>query len=268
MSRKCAYPESNLNVAQRLFDGYSTVMSETSLANLLEDVSAYRHPMGSCRDAINQIILADYPNETTIKANFIDQVLISQNPSTVSIFELPIGSSRVDICKINGHSAAYEIKTDLDTFSRLEGQLHDYFDVFESVYVITSDSRWSDLPDYVPDECGIYSYRKRNDGSYCFCARRRATRSKAFDSEKQLYVMPKTAITSAFDVSAGKLSKNELIHLVLANYGMRAINAAFKKYLKERYEPNWSRFRALHPDIFEIDYEWFYRNGLDPSIIY
>ena len=62
--------------------------------------------------------------------------------SHVTIFELPVGSSRADLCKINGTSVAYEIKTDLDNFNRLEKQIEDleddisYFVVFIVVKVL------------------------------------------------------------------------------------------------------------------------------------
>lgn len=119
-----------------------------------------------------------YPNEATIKANFIDKVLFPLNPANISIFELPIGNSRVDMCKVNGHSAAYEIKTDLDTFDRLEGQLSDYFDVFETVYVVTSEKRWQELPSYVPMPAG-FTPTGKTQGTALTTSRRSAGPSRA-----------------------------------------------------------------------------------------
>ena len=271
MSNRVAYIEGMTDTAQRLYDAYSTIMSEKSLSNVLDDIlgeSRYSYPQTSARDLINRIVLGSYPNEATIKANFINGVLLPQSPKTVSIFELPIGKSRVDMCKVNGHSAAYEIKTDLDTFCRLEGQLRDYFDVFETVYVVTSEVRWKELPEYVPEACGIYSYRQRSDGSYTFCARRRATKSAKLDSEKQLSVIPKQQLCSLFRMDGKGISKQELVHECLEGYGSDDINLRFKRYLKRRYGGCWDRFRQLQPEIFEIDYQWFYRHGLSPQLVY
>ena len=182
--------------AKRLYDSYSTVLSESKLISIIQDVLGDFAPAldskYAARRTINDLVMGYYPNEATIKANFIDRVLFPLSPANISIFELPIGNSRVDMCKVNGHSAAYEIKTDLDTFDRLEGQLSDYFDVFETVYVVTSDKRWQELPSYVPEACGIYSYSQdARDGSYHFKAQRKAIKSTNLDSEKQLAVMPK-----------------------------------------------------------------------------
>lgn len=271
MEKKSIYIEDLSEVAQCLSNAYSTVMSETSLVNLVDnvlgaDTSKYSHT--SARELINRIILGSYPNEMTVKANFVNRILLPQNPTNVAIFELPIGKSRVDMCKINGHSAAYEIKTDFDTFTRLKSQLKDYFDVFEAVYVITSDRRWQDLFDCIPDECGIYSYRQSHDGSLTFCVRRAAEKSNIFDSEKQLSAMPKKHLCSLLGVKGYNVSKHELIDHCLLEFDHRTINLFFKKYLKQRYSCYWDRFCELHPDIFEIDYQWFYRYGLSPQTVY
>ena len=271
MGNKTAYIEGLADAAQHLYDAYSTVMTETSLSGVLDSVlglSRYDYPATTARDLINRIVLGSYPNEATIKANFINGILLPQSPKTVSIFELPIGKSRVDMCKVNGHSAAYEIKTDLDTFYRLEGQLKDYFDVFETVYVVTSEARWRELPDYVPEACGIYSYRQADDGTYKFCVRRRAVKGSELDSEKQLSVMPKQYLCSLFGKEGRGISKASLVQSCLEERDGQEINYLFKRYLKQRYGCYWDRFRELQPDIYEIDYQWFYRYGLSPQAIY
>lgn len=214
--------------AKQLYESYSTVLSESKLASILEDALGDFAPVldskYAARKTINNLVMGYYPNEATIKANFIDKVLFPLNPANISIFELPIGNSRVDMCKVNGHSAAYEIKTDLDTFDRLEGQLSDYFDVFETVYVVTS--------------------------------------------EKQLMVMPKRALCETFGISGKGMSKPAIVQECLAENGQAKINRLFKAYLKQRYGAYWEHFCKVKPQVFGIDYEWFYRNRLEPGIVY
>lgn len=259
--------------AKQLYESYSTVLSESKLASILQDALGDFAPVldskYAARKTINNLVMGYYPNEATIKANFIDKVLFPLNPANISIFELPIGNSRVDMCKVNGHSAAYEIKTDLDTFDRLEGQLSGYFDVFETVYVVTSEKRWQELPSYVPDACGIYSYRQdARDGSYHFKAQRRAIKSTDLDSEKQLMVMPKRALCETFGISGKGMSKPAIVQECLAENGQAKINRLFKAYLKQRYGAYWEHFCKVKPQVFGIDYEWFYRNRLEPGIVY
>lgn len=256
--------------AKLLFEAYSTTLSEAKLKTLLFDMIGLI-PLdagGSARAFANRFILDHYPNETTIKANFINKVLLPLSSDTISIFELPIGKSRVDMCKVNGHSAAYEIKTDLDSFYRLESQLADYFDVFETVYVVTSENRWNELPDYVPTECGIYSYRKRKDGTYTFSCRRKATKAVKLDAKKQLLTMPKKDLCDIFDFSSSGQSKDDIVATCLSRYSEAQINRVFKNYLKQRYCSNWHHLKQNSAVVYEIDYEWFYRNELDPEIVY
>lgn len=256
--------------AQALFDGYTTLQSENSLKGLISVVAGEDYASEfdeSARWFINELSMRCYPNESAIKASFVDSVILKQTSRAVSIFELPVGESRADLCKVNGHSAAYEIKTDLDTFSRLEKQLSDYFDVFDYVYAITSDDRWGSLPDYVPEECGIYSYHQKRDGRYVFTLQRRPQLNDSLDSEKQLCIMPKRDLVAetGFD---SQLQKDAIVEKCLMSFDGRTINGMFKSSLKRRYGGRWEYFKSIRPEILEIDYEWFFHNNLNPAIIY
>lgn len=270
MGNVASYEGFGLADAQMLFDAYTTPQSETMLRSLVEDslgTQVRDEWSGTVRSFINELLMHCYPNESAIKASFVDGVILKQTARAVSIFELPVGESRADFCKINGHSAAYEIKTDLDSFYRLEKQLSDYYDVFDYVYVITSDARWQTLPDYVPETCGIYSYHQKRDGRYAFTLRQHSQLNRNYDSEKQLSIMPKRDLVVESGFSA-HLSKEALIAQCLTAFDARAINSMFKSYLKRRYGNRWEYFKSVHPQILEIDYEWFFHNNLNPAVIY
>lgn len=256
--------------AKLLFDAYSTTLSESRLRELVSTLLGLApEEIGeSARAFVNRFVLEHYPNETTIKAQFTNKILLPLNTTTVTIFELPIGTSRVDMCKVNGHSAAYEIKTDLDSFNRLENQLADYFDVFETVYVIASENRWNELPDYVPTECGIYSYRQCKDGSYSFRCRRKAIKAANNDPRKQLFAMSKKDLCETFAASSADQPKNAIVETCLEHYTAHYINSAFKSHLKRRYRSNWHHLQQNSSEMFEIDYQWFYRSELNPEIVY
>lgn len=96
MGGKTAYIEGLADVGQRLYDAYSTVMTEANLSGVLDAIlgaNRFDYPQTTARDLINSIVLGSYPNEATIKANFINGILLPQSPKTVSVFELPIGKS-------------------------------------------------------------------------------------------------------------------------------------------------------------------------------
>ena len=109
-----------------------------------------------------------YHNEAFIKAMFIKEL---KKQKSVSFFELPIKDSRIDLCSINGHSVAYEIKTKYDTLKRLNKQVNDYLSAFEYVYVVCSSDKTGLVQSTVPNCVGIYGnhdvYETLN-GVICF----------------------------------------------------------------------------------------------------
>ena len=106
---------------------------------------------------VNDMIFNYYFCERVIKYYFIKHLKDQMNH--IVAFEMNIGDSRIDICRINGSSYAYEIKTEYDTFDRLGSQMQDYLRTFEKVYVIVPIGRVNDVKNLIPESCGIISYR-------------------------------------------------------------------------------------------------------------
>lgn len=92
---------------------------------------------------VNDLIFNFYYCERVIKYYFIQH--LRNKMDHIVAFEMAVGDSRVDICRINGSSYAYEIKTEYDTFDRLETQMSDYIKTFEKVYVIVPKARVNDV---------------------------------------------------------------------------------------------------------------------------
>ena len=59
---------------------------------------------------------------------------------TIAINEFRVGNSIADIVLFNGSSKAFEIKTELDSNRRLQGQIADYTKIFDQCYIITDES--------------------------------------------------------------------------------------------------------------------------------
>lgn len=79
-----------------------------------------------------------------------------------------VAGSIADTVIINGHGTVYEIKSDLDTFERLEGQLRDYYTVFSYVNVVIPEEklaclreRLAAMPEF-GKHVGIYVMTRRN----------------------------------------------------------------------------------------------------------
>ncbi len=82
--------------------------------------------------------------------------------------QLHVANSIADTVIINGHGTVYEIKSDIDTFERLEGQLKDYFTVFSYVNVVIPEEklaclrmRLSSMSEY-GQHVGIFVLTRRN----------------------------------------------------------------------------------------------------------
>lgn len=68
---------------------------------------------------------------------FLNEILKNHDDNHTIITELIVNKSQADLVIINGTTTIYEIKTELDSLSRLKSQLDDYMLVFDKVFVIT-----------------------------------------------------------------------------------------------------------------------------------
>lgn len=265
--------ENNLFYAcQQLYNLYNPLQQTKelyySLINILQKYSIDTSTITiyNTRDIFNTLILKYYHNEITIKSSFINNVLLKNN-NHITIFELNSGKSRVDLCKFNGHSIAYEIKTDLDNFNRLKKQLNDYLKIFEKVFVICSVNNVENIKNNIPNECGIYSYRISNTGKYIFKKEKNAITSSNIDPKSQLSLFTKLELNKLFNLKT-KNTKMDSINEILNKYTVSKINKVFKQNFKNKYKKNWEFLSSNHEEILEIDYQWFFKNNITPSVIY
>ena len=252
---------------QAMFSSYCTLKPDHILLHDLEQILPESiKSVANVRDFYNRAILRYYPNETTIKAAFLNQILFKRKRD-ITIFELPVGGSRVDLCKINGTSIAYEIKTDLDNLKRLDKQILDYQRVFEQAYVICSLKRMPEVKNVLPDNCGIYTYTHSPRKRYQFEKYRDARKNIMFDSKLQLSLLWSRELRNTFP-DFKHLCKADAIEHILTGYNNDEINHIFKIVLMNRFESQWSFLADNRRSIYEIDYQWFYQNKMSPQLVY
>lgn len=257
--------------AQQLYAQYSTIQSISVLYNnLLETIdSSFLSTMAeeNIHEIYNKIILNYYPNEICIKSSFIKQVLMN-GKKHVTIFELPVGSSRADLCKINGESIAYEIKTDLDNFARLRKQINDYYKIFEKVFIICSETNVENILKLIPEKCGIYCYKQNRQKNYKFTLVREASFGNEISPLDQLKLFRKSEFYTHFSLDSSLRKRSDMVDKIIQTCSPDMINQTFKTIMKHRFEKQWSFLKQNHNDILEIDYQWFYKNQIEPSRIY
>ena len=99
---------------------------------------------GEAISSIYHYMNLSYRNEYFYKNTILNKLLVEKHDlyNTAALTEVPIAESKADIVMINGHGVVYEIKTDLDTFNRLENQIKDYYKAFEYVNLVVSSVQY------------------------------------------------------------------------------------------------------------------------------
>lgn len=95
---------------------------------------------------------------------------VSDDAQQTALTQLPIGKSRADFIIINDNATVYEIKTELDTFERLNSQLSNYFKAFKRVCVVTSENKYPHAVKALANTpVGIYVLDSQNNISKKMC---------------------------------------------------------------------------------------------------
>ncbi len=106
-----------------------------------------------------KILELHYPNEYIFKNAFLNEWLIHElGKSSSKVFnEFRVGKAVADLVMFNGNSKVFEIKSELDTDTRLELQLENYLKAFNQVYLIVPESKLSTYRKY-NKTVGIITY--------------------------------------------------------------------------------------------------------------
>lgn len=260
----------NYKIARNLYMKYSPIMNLNDLQYLVNDIDksyleSIRKYNLSNREILNSFIKSFYPNETIIKATFINKV-ICKTKNQVSIFELNVEKSRVDLCKITNISTAFEIKSEFDTTQRLNQQMEDYFKVFEKVYLICPADKLVTYLSFIPVKSGIYVYKRTANGKFIYKKVRNAIRSEEISSYSQLMMLTLKELKFYFDCKL--TDREDMIQQILISNSKSTINRRFKKILSNRYKEKWDFLISNKNEILDIDYQWFFKNSLSPEVVY
>jgi len=121
-------------------------------------------PLEQFFDWIYNILFHNYRNEYVYKNAIANKILLGKHNLNTShlVTEFRVGKCKADVVVLNGTSTVYEIKSEFDSFVRLEKQIRSYLDVFDHVNVVTSNSQVAKLENILPDVVGILVLTKRN----------------------------------------------------------------------------------------------------------
>ncbi len=164
--------ENNNLVLNRLFTQYifrDLIMKHnnhiygTIVQRYLQDESSSKN--GEIISKIYKYMSKNYRNEYFYQNTLLNKLLLGRHSvnTTTALTQVPIGKSKADFVMINGKAVVYEIKTELDSFERLETQIADYYKSFNYVCVVTSEDNYSKISFLLEGKnVGIYILTKKN----------------------------------------------------------------------------------------------------------
>lgn len=130
------------NTFSELINKNNNVAYFSTVKRYLEDAeSKYNKTLIS---EVYDIMTKNYRNEYIYKNTLLNKLLLARHSlrTTTALTEVPINKSKADFVLINGKAVVYEIKTELDTFERLDNQLNNYYKAFNNVCVVTCESNY------------------------------------------------------------------------------------------------------------------------------
>ncbi|MFC1724256.1 sce7726 family protein [candidate division KSB1 bacterium] len=145
--------------------GKSPFLSEVCKNSGLIDKIDFATTLREFIDRVYNHLLKNYRNEYIYKNVITNNILLGTHSlnTTQILMEFRVGRCKADIVLLNGASTVYEIKTQYDSFTRLEKQIQAYFKVFEYINVITSPSQIPKLQSLLPEKAGILVLTNRNN---------------------------------------------------------------------------------------------------------
>ncbi|AIW21121.1 sce7726 family protein [Vibrio coralliilyticus] len=126
--------------------------------------------VGSIFDSAYSELLGSYRNEYVYKNAIAEKLIRGTHRFSRNCYfstEFRVGNSLADVVVANGTTTVYEIKTEFDSFERLEGQICDYSKAFEYIHVVIPEKKLSDWELKIPKNVGItvlsneYTLRER-----------------------------------------------------------------------------------------------------------
>jgi hypothetical protein len=242
------------------------------LSSLLGDeykffLNSYKNQI-SAHKVINDIIMEYCPGERIVKYNLVKKYLNKRDE--ITLFEMNINNSRIDLGRVNGHSIAYEIKTEFDSTARLEKQVNDYTKAFEKIYIVTHPIHFDKIDKIVPEYCGIIVY-KLNNGNCTFSTKRKAQNNVNIDPLVQIKNLTSEdirIILKYLKVKNIPNNREDRVGIMLEKCNERKINTMFKYAIKQRYNRQWNFLRSNFNDILPIDIQSFFHSLISPSMLY
>lgn len=197
---------------------------------------------------IYKVITKTYRNEYYYKNTLLNKLLLGRHSlkTTTALTEIPISKSKADFVLINGKAVVYEIKTELDSFDRLDSQINDYYKAFKNLCVVTCEANYDKLCNVLKDSnVGIIVLTKRGTLSN----RREATEyNSKLDYKTMFNILRKKEFENVLLKEFGELPKTNQVDYYdrcFELFKQIEINLAHKYMVGELKKRNTIDFREF-----------------------
>lgn len=137
--------------------GFSQYLHEVLTNNGMIEQMNLKMTVGEFLEWLYDDMSSHYRNEYIYKSAIANKILLGRHSLNTShmLTEFRVENCRADAVVLNGTSNAYEIKSEYDCLSRIQGQITSYMKVFDLVNVITSSSQLDKVHAGLPTEVGV-----------------------------------------------------------------------------------------------------------------
>ena len=120
-------------------------------------------------NTIFKLLVKKYRPEYIYKNAIAEKILLGKHNLNTAFMltEFRADNCKADAVVLNGTSHVYEIKSEVDSFDRLEDQLNAYQKIFDYITVVTSQNQYNLVNERIPNSVGIlvladnkYNFRK------------------------------------------------------------------------------------------------------------
>jgi len=269
--KKLYSPSELEQIAKVLNAAYDPFMPDAAVWDLIyavfpSDICAKIKDEVVGHKVINEILMKYYKGERIVKYHLVKEHLHVNDE--VTLFEMYVDSSRLDIGRVNGESHAYEIKTELDTLSKLEKQINDYSRVYEYVYLVADPKHYERARSKLPEHCGIYIYEFNSKGCL-FIEERPATKSPCISHVSQVKNLSSKDLLTMLRLACVKgipNSKDSRYQMVLSECTESEIHELFKQVIKIKYRPQWSYLQQKFNKIIPIYIQTYFTTLTSPNL--
>lgn len=143
-------------------EGFSKTISEVVCRTHTQELFETK-TLSDLFDYYYEQLVNSYRNEYVYKNAIATKLVLGRHKlANVAFFtEFKAWDTVADVVVVNGTTTAYEIKTEYDSFARLDNQLEVYQSVFDKVFLVVPESMLQAAYNNTPEHIGILVLNKR-----------------------------------------------------------------------------------------------------------